>query len=87
MKLNDKELEEILTINEQAKSLIRGLTYTEELSKVIISCMKDKTELPEEYIQKAHNNYLALCLIGLNQCDTETFKKLDEYIDRIKGWI
>lgn len=87
MKLSDKELEEILTINEQAKVLVRGLTYTEELGEVIFNCMKNKTELPKEYIQKAHNNYLALCLIGLNQCDTETFKKLDKCMDEMNGWI
>jgi hypothetical protein len=43
--------------------------------------MKNKTELAREYIQKAHNNYLALCLIGLNQCDSKVFKKLDNYMD------
>lgn len=81
MKLNDKELEELFAINEQAKVLMRGLTYCEELAKELFNCMKNKTELPKEYIQKAHNNYLALCLIGLNQCDSEVFKKLDEYMD------
>ena len=81
MKLNDKELEELFAINEQAKVLMRGLTYCEELAKELFNCMKNKTELSKEYIQKAHNNYLALCLIGLNQCDNEVFKKLDEYMD------
>ena len=81
MKLNDKELEELFAINEQAKVLMRGLTYCEELAKELFNCMKNKTELSKEYIQKAHNNYLALCLIGLNQCDSEVFKKLDEYMD------
>lgn len=81
MKLNNKELEELLTINEQAKVLVRGLTYCEELGEELFSCMKNKTELTREYIQKAHNNYLALCLIGLNQCDSEVFKKLDSYMD------
>lgn len=33
MKFNGKELEELLTINEQAKVLVRGLTYTEDLGK------------------------------------------------------
>ncbi len=81
MKLNNKELEELLTINEQAKVLMRGLTYCEELGKEIFNCMKNKTKLSREYIQKAHNNYLSLCLIGLNQCDSDVFKKLDEYIN------
>ena len=81
MKFNGKELEELLTINEQAKILIRSLTYCEELSQELFDCMKNKTELPKAYIQKAHNNYLALCLIGLNECDSEVFKKLDEYMD------
>lgn len=81
MKLSNKELEEILTINEQAKVLVRGLTYTEELGKVVFNCMKNKTELTRKYIQQAHNNYLALCLIGLNQCDSVVFKKLDNYMD------
>lgn len=81
MKLNNKELEELLTINEQAKVFMRGLTYCEELCEELFNCMKNKTKLSREYIQKAHNNYLALCLIGLNQCDSEVFKKLDNYMD------
>ena len=43
--------------------------------------MKNNTELAKEYIKKAHNNYLALCLIGLNQCNSETFEKLDNYMN------
>ena len=81
MKFNEEELEELLIINEQAKVLMRGLTYCEELGKKIIECRRNKVELPKEYIQKAHNNYLALCLIGFNQCDSEVFKKLDKYMD------
>lgn len=81
MKLNNKELEELLTINEQAKVFMRCLTYCEELCEELFNCMKNKTKLSREYIQKAHNNYLALCLIGLNQCDSEVFKKLDNYMD------
>lgn len=81
MKFNDKELEELLTINEQAKILVRGLTYTEDLGEKIFDCMKNNSKLEKEYIQKAHNNYLALCLIGLNQCDSKVFKKLDEYME------
>ena len=81
MKLNNKELEELLTINEQAKVFMRGLTYCEELREELFNCMKNKTKLSREYIQKAHNNYLALYLIGLNQCDSEVFKKLDNYMD------
>lgn len=80
IKLTEKDSEEILTINEQVKALIRGLTYTEELGKEIFKCIKDKKQLSEENIKKAHNNYLALCLIGLNQTNTETFKKLDLYV-------
>lgn len=81
MELNNKELEELLTINEQAKTLVRGLTYCDELGEKIFSCMKNNTELAKEYIKKAHNNYLALCLIGLNQCNSETFEKLDNYMN------
>ena len=81
MKFNEEELEELFIINEQAKVLMRGLTYCEELGKKIIECRRNKVELPKEYIQKAHNNYLALCLIGFNQCDSEVFKKLDKYMD------
>lgn len=43
--------------------------------------MKNNSKLEKEYIQKAHNNYLALCLIGLNQFDSKVFKKLDEYME------
>lgn len=81
MELNNKELEELLNINVQAKILVRGLTYCDELKEKIFSCMENNTELEKEYIQKAHNNYLALCLIGLNQCNSETFKKLDNYMN------
>lgn len=35
MKLNNKELEELLTINEQAKILVRGLTYCDELGEKV----------------------------------------------------
>lgn len=81
MKFNDEELEELLTINEQARALMKGLTYCSQLSEEIFKCMKDKTKLNGEFIQKAHNNYLALCLIGLNYTDTKLFKKLDNYMD------
>lgn len=81
MKLNNKELEELLTINEQAKALVRGLTYCDELGEKIFSCMKNNTELEKEYIQKAHNNYLALCLINLDYCESEVFEKLDNYMN------
>lgn len=80
MKFMDEELEELLTINEQAK-ILTGLSYTKELEDAIFECMKNKTELSRENIQKAHNNYLALSIIGFNQCDSETFKKLDNYMD------
>jgi hypothetical protein len=43
--------------------------------------MKDKKSLEKDDIQRSHNNYLALCLIGLNQCDSDVFKKLDNYMD------
>lgn len=81
MKFSEKELEELLTINEQAKVLINGLTYTEDLGKIIFNCMKSKSELPKEYIQRAHNNYLALCLIGLNYSDSDLFKKIDNFME------
>ena len=81
MKFTDEELEELLTINEQVKILTSGLSYLKELEDAIFECMKNKTELSRENIQKAHNNYLALSIIGLNQCDSETFKKLDNYMD------
>lgn len=81
MELNNKELEELLTINEQAKMLVRGLTYCDELGEKIFNCIKNKTKLSKESIHQAHNNYLALCLIGLNQCNSETFEKLDNYMN------
>lgn len=80
MKFMDEELEELLTINEQSK-ILTGLSYTKELEDAIFECMKNKTELSRENIQKAHNNFLALSIIGFNQCDSETFKKLDNYMD------
>ena len=81
MKLNNKDLEEILTIAEQCKVLIPKLSYNEELTEKIYYCMKDKKQLERDDIQRSHNNYLALCLIGLNQCDTDTYKKLNDYME------
>ena len=43
--------------------------------------MKSKSELPKECIQRAHNNYLALCLIGLNYSDSDLFKKIDNFME------
>lgn len=81
MKFSYKELEEILTVNEQAKALCPGLSYTNELGKEVFDCMKNKKELNGQNIQQAHNNYLALCIMGLNYCNSNTFKKLDDYMD------
>ena len=81
MGFTEEELEELLTINVQAKIFTSGLSYIKELENAIFECMKNKTELSKENIQKAHNNYLVLNIIGLNQCDSETFKKLDKYMD------
>lgn len=81
MLFTSKELEKLLAVNSQAGILMRGLTYTKDLEKELFECMKSKTELSREYIQKAHNNYLALAIIGLNYTDDEIFKKLDNYMD------
>lgn len=81
MEFTDNELEELLTINEQSRALMKSLTYCEELSEEIFNCMKNKKELKKEFIKKAHNNYLALHLIGLSYIDTELFKKLDNFMD------
>lgn len=81
MKLNEKELEELLTINEQAKILLPRLTYTNELGEKLFNCIKNKTKINRDIIQKAHNNYLALCIIGINECDSSVFKKLDNYME------
>lgn len=81
MKLNNKELEEIITIAEQCKVIIPKLSYNEELVKRLFICMKDNKKIDREDIQKSHNNYLALNIIGFNQCDSDVFKKLDNYMD------
>lgn len=82
MKLNNKELEELLTINEQAKTLVRRLTYCDELEKEIFNCIKNKSKLSRENIKRAHNNYLALCFfINLDYFDSEVFEKLDNYMN------
>lgn len=81
MKLNEKELEELLTINEQAKILLPQLTYTNELGEMLFKCMKNKTKIDRDIIQKAHNNYLALHIIGINEFDSSVFKKLDNYME------
>lgn len=81
MELNEKEFEELLAINEQAKNFIPKLTYCEELGEEIFNCIKNKSKLSRESIQKAHNNYLALCLINLDYCDSDVFEKLDNYMN------
>ena len=81
MEFTSEELEKLLAVNSQAGMLMGGLTYTGELEEELFKCMKNKTELSREYIQKAHNNYLALFIIGLNYTDDEVFKKLDNYMD------
>lgn len=47
MEFTDKELEELLTINEQAKVLIPKLTYNEKLAKEIIDSMKKKKRVKQ----------------------------------------
>ena len=81
MKLNNKELEELLTITEQCKVLIPKLNYNEELARDIFYCMKDRKSLTRDMIQRIHNNYLALTFIGLNYCDSNIFKKIDNYME------
>lgn len=81
MKFTNKELEEIITIAEQCKIMIPKLSYNEELTERLFTCMKDKKKVAREDVQRCHNNYLALNIIGLNQCDSEVFKKLDKYMD------
>ena len=78
VKLTDKDFEEILTINAQAKALT-NVSYCNELENEIFNAMKNKTELSDEQLKHALNNYLALQLIGLNNCDTKTFKKLEKF--------
>lgn len=81
MKLNNKDFEEMLTITEQCKVLVPKLSYNEELTKKIFYCMKDKEELDKESIMRSRNNYLILRLIGLNRCNTDTYKKLNDYME------
>jgi len=82
MKFTNEELEELLTINAQAKIMVRNLSYCDELEKALYECMKNKTELSKEKIQKAHNNYLALAFfVGLNQCHGELFERLDKFMN------
>lgn len=81
MKLTDEDYEEILTIIAQCKVLIPKLDYNQELEKKVFYCMRDKKQPDKGTIQKIHNNYLATVLIGLNYTNTETFKKLDKYMN------
>lgn len=80
MKLNNKDYDEILTIIIQCKTLLPKLDYNEELEKIVFDCMKKQKNIEKKAIQRCHNNYLALCILGLNYCDSDTFKKLDEYM-------
>ena len=82
MKLTEDDYEEILTIIAQCRVLIPKLDYNENLEKQVFNCMKNKVAPSKEIVQKIHNNYLAINLIGLNYCNTKTFKKLDEYMER-----
>lgn len=81
MKLTDGDYEEILTIICQCKAMMPSLRYNENLEKEVFYCAKNKTQPKREAIQQIHNNYLALTLIGLNYCNTKTYKKLDYYMD------
>ena len=81
MRLTNGDYEEILTIIAQCKVLIPKLDYNEKLEKEVFYCTKNKTQPKREAIQQIHNNYLALALIGLNYCNTKTYKKLDYYMD------
>lgn len=77
----EEVLEELLTINEQAKILLPKLKYTNALGEKLFDCLKNKTKINRDIIQKAHNNYLVLCIIGINQCNSAVFKKLDDYME------
>lgn len=81
MKLTENDYEEILTIIAQCQVLIPALHYNNSLEEEVLYCMKNKVMPSKEMVQKIHNNYLAINLIGLNYCNTKTFKKLDEYME------
>lgn len=81
MKLNEKELEELLAINEQAKIFAPKLTYCEELGEKLFNCIKNKTKLSKESIQQAHNNYLVLHLLSFDYYESDVFQKLDNYME------
>ena len=73
MKLNNKELEEILTIAEQCKVLIPKLSYNEELTKKIFYCMKDKKKLEKDDILIIEG------LHAINEELTKTIPRINKY--------
>jgi hypothetical protein len=81
MKFNREELEELLTIAEQCKILVNKLSYNNELIETLFDCIKNDKKLNRDNIQRCHNNYLLLNMIGFNQCNSDVFKKLDNYMD------
>lgn len=82
MEFTNEELEELLTINIQAKTMVSTLSYCDKLEEKIYECMKNETELDKQSIKQAHNNYLALALFtNLNYCNEELFKKLNKFMD------
>ena len=81
MKLDENELEELLTVAVQCNTLIPKLSYNDELAKNIFFAQKETKELSKEDIKRSYNNYLALALIGLDYSDSNVFKKIDNYME------
>ena len=81
MKLNNKELEELITYAEQVKVLVPRITYNEQLVKDLFFNMKDKTKVSDENLHHIENNFIALDLIGLRSYNEKLRRKIDDYLE------
>jgi len=81
MKLNNKELELLITYAEQLKVLAPRLTYNEQLIKDLFFNMKEKTKVSDENLHHIENNFIVFDLIGFRTYDEKLRRKIDDYIE------
>lgn len=81
MKLNSKELEELITYAQQCKSLCHNITYNDELIDNIYKSIKNKVQLSDQDLRHCQNNFIALSIIGIVDYNNKLFQRIDKYFD------
>lgn len=84
MKLNNKELEYLITYAEQLKVLVPRISYNEELIRDLFQNMKEKTKVSDENLHHIENNFIAMDLIGFRTYDEKLRRKIDDYLEEIE---